>query len=448
MVNTLRLKFNNLISDKKFSEILTGSVWALAARVAATALALLTSIIVARLYGAETMGLLAMVKMFMILTTIFTVMGTNTSILRLIPEHVAKYSVTSAFRVYRKIQYFVVVVSILVGVLLFFTSDLVAVKVFSKPYLSFLFALAAVFVIFKSLVDLNTGAVRGLRMIRVFAFMQILPSAAMLLILAVITFVYGGPNSPVYAQIAAWGITAVVGVWAMNYVFRKRMQPDDMVQPMPLREILGISLPMLMTSSMNFVIGQTGVFFLGMFRTEAEVGYYAVAVKLATLTIFILQAINSMVAPKFSELYHKGEMDELFRVARKSTRLIFWTTVPILLVELVFGWPILGVLFGLEFTVAYPALVILVLGQFVNSISGSTNIFMNMTGRQKIFRNIIFLAAIVNVSCNLLLIPDFGIIGAAISAMLSVIFWNVATLVYMKLKLGRTTGYFPVFCNV
>jgi O-antigen/teichoic acid export membrane protein len=182
---------------------------------------------------------------------------------------------------------------------------------------------------------------------------------------------------------------------------------------------------------------------LAMFRSEAEVGYYDMAVKLSTLTTLILMSISSIAGPKFSELFHSGRMDELFYVAKKSTQLVFWTTTPVLFCLLLFGKPLLGHLFGSKFTVAYPSLVLLVIGQFLNSVSGSTGLFMNMTGQQNIFKNIIFGAAAINVSLNFFLIPKFGIMGAAFAAMASVIFWNITTLLYMKMKYGRTTGYFP-----
>jgi len=433
-----------LNSDRKFSEILIGSIFALSARVASTGLAMLASIVIARIYGAKAMGILAMINSFLALITIFAVLGTDTSILRLLPEHTARYSVTSAFHVYRKTQYFVAAISIVTGALFFLGSGLVAGKVFSKPHLSFFFGLAAIFVVFRSLMLLNTMAVRGLMLIRTFAFMQVLPPLAMLLILLAATVFFRNPNNPVYAQLAAWGITAVVGAWIMDRAFRNRMRPDDAVHSMGIKDIASLSFPMLMTTSMHFFTGQIGVIILGMFRSESEVGYYSVAVKLATLTAFVLQAINSMAAPKFSELYHTGRMDELFHVARKSTKLIFWTTAPILLVLVLLGRPILGLAFGNDFAVAYPAMVLLVIGQFVNSISGSTAHFMNMTGCQGVFRNIIFAAAVINVALSVVLIPRYGINGAALASMISLGYWNIRTLLFIKFKYGSTIGYFPL----
>ena len=109
----IKKKIHNLISDQRFSEILTGSAWALTGRVIATLLGFLFSVLVARLYGAETVGIVAVINSFLILVTILTLMGTQTSILRLIPEHLTKYSVTSAFRVYRKTENMVIGISLI-----------------------------------------------------------------------------------------------------------------------------------------------------------------------------------------------------------------------------------------------------------------------------------------------------------------------------------------------
>ncbi|WP_291318892.1 oligosaccharide flippase family protein [Desulfonatronospira sp.] len=85
MISFLRRKFHNLVSDEKFSEILRGSVWALGAKVLAALLGMVSYIIIARWYGAEVLGIVAVLQSFLMLATIFTVMGTKSSILRLIP---------------------------------------------------------------------------------------------------------------------------------------------------------------------------------------------------------------------------------------------------------------------------------------------------------------------------------------------------------------------------
>ncbi len=442
----IRIRLTNLFSDERFAEILAGSIWTFFAQIIATLLAMISSIYVARIYGVEMTGILALLASFVALATIFTVLGTKTSVLRLIPVHIKKHSVKSAFWVYRKTQYIVVCVSVLTGALGFVSSGWIATVVFSKPDLAPFIALAACFVVAKSILDLNTSAIRGIRLNRVFAVMHVLPDATKLLVLIVGGFLLAGQNIPVYALMASWLVPALVGVIIMQIAFGRMVRaghPSQAVQDLSVREILSISLPMLMTMSMAFIIGKSGVIILGIFHSEETVGYYAIAVTLSTMTAFILGAVNSMSASKFSELYHSEKLDELFHVAKKSTKLIFWATVPILVILLFLGKPLLSVLYGSTFVTAYPALVLLTIGQFINSISGATGMFMNMTGHQLAMRNIMVVAASINIAMNLLLTPRYGAIGAALSAMFSTIFWNVAVLVFIRRRYGQTLGYLP-----
>ena len=444
MITLLRSKLNNLTSDERFSEILIGSVWALSAKILAAGIALISSIVVARVYGAEIMGSLALVNSFVIMTTIFTDLGTKNSILRLIPEHINKYSICSAFRVYRKTLYLVCGVSLFTGSLLFLGADWIANSVFSKPQLTAFLTLGACFVIVKSVMDLNQSAVRGLGLNRVFAFMQLLPDLSKLIFLLTATYLFFNKNIPIYSLFASWLVTALAGIIVMQYAFKKRLDPSRIINNLPLKNILSLSLPMLMTTSMYFIIGKSGMIILGMYRPEAEVGYYSIATTLASLTVFALQAVNSMSAAKFSELHHSNKIDELFHVARKSAKLIFWATLPILLCFVIFGKSIITLFYGQAFSVAYPALFLLALGQFVDSISGSSGMFMNMTGHQIALRNIMASAAVINVILSLLLIPSYGMIGAAFACMISVSSWNIFTLIFIKRKYGRTTGYLPL----
>ena len=413
------------------------------ARVLGTGLALVLSVVVSRVYGAAAVGILAVMSSFLGLATIFTVLGTSTSILRLIPEQQVKYSPTSAFRLYRKTQYFVILVSVVTSTALFLASRPIAETVFGKPHLAPYLALASLFILFNSIMLLNTQAVRGLKLIRLFAFMQLVPTASNLLILLALPLFLVSPDNPVYAMLSSLAVTGVLGWIIMEIAFRRQMRPEDVVHALSVRKILSISVPMLLTATMSFIIGHTATIIIAMFRPEAEVGYFSVAVKLATLTSFALGAINSMAGPKFSELYHSGHMDELFHVAQRSAKLVFWTTVPILVFLAVLGRPFLILFFGGDFAAAYPSLLWIVGGQFVNSACGCTSMFMNMTGNERVYARIILISAVLNVAISFWLVPRAGIEGAAFSSMVSVSFLNIATLVYAKAKYGRTTGYFP-----
>jgi O-antigen/teichoic acid export membrane protein len=445
MLSLLRQKIHNLVYDKKFTEIFFGSTYTVSAWVISVSLSLLISIIVARFYGAKMLGIVAVLHTFYMLANILVSMGTNTSILRLIPEHVTKYSFSSALQVYRKIQFLVIIIALLFSIFIYNTSGLIANFVFSKPNLTFYFNLASLFLVFYSLMVLSNSAIRGLKLIRIFSVLTLLPNAFNLIILVLCIFVFSNKseNIPVFSLLGSFFLTWVLSSIILEISFRKKIRPNDIVKPNTIKEILVLSAPMLLSTSMTFVISQTGIIMIGIYKTEDEVGYYSLAIKLATLTTFLLSAVNKIAAPKFSELYYSGKIDELFYVAKKSSKLIFWISSPLLFILLFKGRYILSAIYGEEFTIAYVSMAFLVIGQFFNAMAGSNDIFMNMTGDQKTFSRTIMVAAAINVIINMVLVPGIGISGAAIASMLSLVFWNSFTLIYIKSKYGRTIGYFP-----
>jgi len=101
-------------------------------------------------------------------------------------------------------------------------------------------------------------------------------------------------------------------------------------------------------------------------------------------------------------------------------------------------------IFGNEFEIGKNTLIILAIGQFINAVSGSVGFLLNMTGKQRIFKNIFLIAVIINVVLNFILIPKYGMVGAAIATMISVAVWNIVSVVYIKLEFNIRTFYLPI----
>ncbi|MGA1863047.1 MATE family efflux transporter [Deferribacter thermophilus] len=117
------------------------------------------------------------------------------------------------------------------------------------------------------------------------------------------------------------------------------------------------------------------------------------------LLIFSFMSTLKIFIPKFAEFWGKGDIKGLAKVAQQSTKLIFWTSFPILLFFLIFPKPILGI-FGEEFKVGAIALMILTIGQFVNAAAGSVGYILQMTGHQKFHQNVVLIGAISNMILN------------------------------------------------
>ena len=155
-----------------------------------------------------------------------------------------------------------------------------------------------------------------------------------------------------------------------------------------------------------------------------------------------LMAINSIASPKFAEMYGKKDFDGLKKVVHQSTKMIFWSTLPLVILFFIFPDFLLGI-FGTEFKVGVTAFIYLSIGKLISAFSGSVGNLLQMTGRQIIFMNLLFVGAIINVVLNYLLIPIYGVNGAALASMVSLSTWNLTMVYFVKREFGFYTFYIP-----
>ncbi len=442
-MHRLRQRIQEKINaNQHIKEIVHGAGIIFTAKVLATFAGLATNLLIARYYGTEMVGLVAIINAVLAICMIFSLMGTDVAALRLIPEYLQKYSHASLLALQKKLLVIVLTLSAIMTVLLLLSSSLVSRVFLHSPDMQVYIVLVACFILVKSIATLNMETIRGLQSMKIYACMQGSSFVLNFVVLAILSLLFFQKNNPVAALFTAIFLTSLFLLFFAFRLPRKLEMTGQVDHHASYRSILTLSFPMFLTSVIFVVIYQSDTLMLGAFRTEAEVGVYTIALKLAVLTNFILISVNSTAAPKFSQIYHNGDLEELKVVAQASTRIAFWVIMPIILFSLVFGRQILG-LFGQEFRVGYSVLVILLVGQFVNVAAGAVGLFLDMTGHEKVFRNIVIFAGALNIVLNLILIPRYHLNGAAVASMLSIITWNVMASRYIKKEFGFSISYVP-----
>ena len=102
------------------------------------------------------------------------------------------------------------------------------------------------------------------------------------------------------------------------------------------KELLVISFPLLLGQSMMIIMGKVDLFMLANMTSSTQVGVYNIALKLSMLSYMGLMAVNSIAAPKFSEIHSSGDINGLKKIVQQSTKTIFWVSAPILLLLILF----------------------------------------------------------------------------------------------------------------
>lgn len=422
----------------------SGAGWIFLAKIIAMGFGLLFNILTFRWYGAETIGIVALITTLLVLVSSVGLMGISTSVLQFIPTHISMFSFGSARAVCKKSLLVILIFSCLISGMVALNADFFAIRIFSKPYLADYFLAASPFIVFQALLFFKTEVIRGLQSVKLYSAMLILPQGINLCLLVGLTGVLATTELPLYTCLSGIALSSLVGwaiVWAL---FNRKTEPNAPVSHVSTGTILRISLPMFTTTLVHFFIAYSGVMILGILRSVEEVAYFAVAIKFALLATLVVQAVNSVAGPKFAELFQIKNKQVLISYSKQSSQLVFYGSLPIILFLFLFGKVLLVQFFGNDFDAAHSALMILLCGQLVECSTGLPGMFLNMTGNQTALSKIMLFTALLNLVMNTVLIGPFGIIGAAIASVISLCFWKICSVFYIRRHFGFYFFYMPI----
>jgi O-antigen/teichoic acid export membrane protein len=196
------------------------------------------------------------------------------------------------------------------------------------------------------------------------------------------------------------------------------------------------SIPFGLSATMQLINGRTDILVLGIFWDDANVGIYRVAIQMATVVIFGLQAVNAIQGPHIAHLFATGQMQRLQKMITRSSQAVLAFALIVIIPILLFGKMIIRAVFGAAYEGAYVPLAILCVGQVVNASMGSVASLLNMTGHERDTTKIIMSAAALNIALNFTLAPRWGMIGVAIATSVTLITWNLV----MWRKVHQRTG--------
>jgi O-antigen/teichoic acid export membrane protein len=438
----MKEKFLNALQDKDFSELFKKGGLSFLIRIGGLVMGFLLTLIIAHYFGAKGLGDYVLSIVVLRIFTLFSKLGVDTFSIRFIASF-AKQDKWKSIQLFRnKIIRLLSISSLIFSLLMYYFSEDIANLVHAKVEHV---RLNAFFVLPMAFFMLHYQSLRGLKKIAEFSFFLRMAQATFSIIsIFIITQFFVDRNVPVYAYLSSLAIVSLLAfiVFFNSYNKIKRISDDEQIEELKYSEILKVSIPLMFAQSVQFIMAWTDKLMIGNMMGSEEVGIYFTAFKLSMFASIALMAINSIASPKFAELYGKKDFDGLKKVAHQSSKMIFLATLPLVLVFFVFPEFLLG-LFGEEFKVGVKAFVFLSFGKLISSLSGSVGNILQMTGKQVIFMNVLFVGAIVNVLLNFFLIPKFGINGAALASMISLSMWNLIMVYFVKREFGFYTFYIP-----
>lgn len=382
----------------------------------------------ARVLGAASWGAFSYALGIAAFLTIFSDIGINALITKETarnPELKNQYLSTAFFTKLGLLSIFVT------GVIIFFPF-LTNIREASAimPILIFVFA-------FDTLRDLGSALSRALEKMEIEAGINIFTNFAIAALGFLFLMLYPGSQSLAFAYALGSGL----GLAAIFYTLRSHFKDlfknfnKQLIKP-----LLATAWPFGLLGIMGAIMLNTDIIILGWLRPAAEVGYYSAAQKPIQLLYVLPALLATSIFPVMAR-FAKNEPEKAKNILEKYVSLTMLAAIPIAILGIIFAQPIMLLLFGPEYApgiMAFKILMATILIVYPSTLLGNAIFAYD---HQKSFIVFVAAAALSNAFFDLLLIPPFGIEGAAVATLIVQIITN--GLIWLKMKKINNLSVWP-----
>jgi len=380
--------------------------WLLSARVAGVLISLPMSVLLARVLGAEGKGVLSIVQLVAATAAALFNMGIGAAFI----YYAARREASGRDAVRLSVLLSFAITTMLLLVFSVGGERLSTALVGDARMWLVLLGVASVFpVLVAQLLNcfvVGSGSIRAASLINASAL-------AVQLIAYVLLWVFG-VLTPATA-VVVW-VVAVVGatlVWVRLSLQFRVSDVEAGVRAL-YRRIYRYGLTAWVSGSFTHVALRQDMFLLAYFKSPADVGVYSIAVTMAELSWFIPGSLNVVLMPKVA-----SERDGARDIALRLSRLTWLVTVVVAVAIWLLAIQIVPAVFGKEFTSSILPLGLLIPGVVGYSLASTAAAYVQGMGHPKDWAVAAGVNTVVNLSAGLVLIPRFGVAGAAIASSIS-----------------------------
>ena len=376
----------------------------------------LVKVYVARVLGAEQLGIYALGMTMVSLVQMAGMLGLHGTA----PRFVSAYNATGKFDELRgyltRSTGAIILLNLLWAVGLVLGGSWIARNLYHAPDLAQYIPLFAVLAVLGAVNVFYCQVLAGFKDIAKRTVITNFVGSPLVIALTVMLLALGtGMWGYLSAQIASSVVVVALLVAAARKLTPREARFSLAAVPPLGPEVKSMALAFLGMSALEFLVTQADKIMLGLYLNARVVGIYVLASTLSSFIPMILQSVNQIFAPVIADLHAQGRRDVLQKLFQTLTKWVVGLTFPLACVMIVFASRLMRI-FGPDFESGWPVLVIGAVGQLVNCGVGSVGFLLLMSGNQKRLIKVQFAMTVVSVVTNLSLIPTLGLVGAALAS--------------------------------
>lgn len=425
----------------KISKTLKDVQWSFVSLATASLSHLLLRIVLGRELGPDGLGIYTLVFTIYLFGMQFAAFGIGSALIKYVAEfsdekHLVKEYFSSGLLG-------ALVIGTLIAILLYIISDFVAVSIFHVQEMGDYLKYVSFCLPFIAIQKIVLGTLVGLRKMKIDALINIIQNT---FIFALSVYLVLFLDTNVKGAVLGFVVpTIFVSLLSIFFVKENFLIPSHIFID-TFREIIWFGFYFVLGNSIAMVNTQIDSLMVGHFLDTTNVGIYAVAAIIVQGISLIPNSVHKAVAPSIAYQYGKSEYSGTINLIEKTMFRVFVIVLLISLVLVIFGKSLILLLFTSDFIYSYSPLLILMVGYLIYAPVHSVDCALLSIGKVNIIYKIALFCGFLNILCNVILIPKYGINGAALATTISIILLCMLKLYFIKkyvldLKTNQTNEY-------
>jgi O-antigen/teichoic acid export membrane protein len=318
---------------------------------------------------------------------------------------------------------------ICVGIVLFFGSSFIANNIYNDSELVNVLRAFAIAIPFSAISIILLFSTQGFQVMQYKVYVkELIEPVSRILIFSFLYFL----GWELFGALIAFVLSVVIGTF-MAFLYLKKVFPSFFSKKMSrifeTKELLHFSWPLFFVGFFYLSILWMNTLLIGYFLFPDDVGVFGAAHSLAMLGLLVVNAFVSIFAPVISDLSNRKQYEKLKSLFKGITKWILTLSLPIFILMIYYAEDIIRLTYGEKFIQGASVLVILSIALLINSFIGSSGLLTAMSGKPKIELVNLGIVLFINAILSVMLIPRYGIQGAAYATLGAFILLNLLRII-------------------
>jgi len=427
------------------ARLASGTAWAFAGRLLAAPISIGIAALSSRVLDPGELGTYLLAANIVGIVVALASLGQDLVIVRFAAEEVAASQADRVGPLVRRVACIVAIASGIAALAWFAGGGDVIVRMVEADGLSAAAGLVALWILALAQLHLAAEVFRGMydiRLATLFAASGQSPgiAAGSILVAGLLVLSQLSPRPGLGAVITVTVLATSVSALAAAWLLARRLGASLLRGGgKSSRDLLSTGVPLWVSKVSLLVLLQADLLILAACRPQAEVAVYGVASRLVVVAGIPLAIANSFLPPMIAELNYAGKTKTLERLLRGSATITALPAALVLMTFIVWGRPLLTLLYGAQYRIAWLVLVILGTGKLINVIMGSCGQALSMTGHERAAMGITVLSGVAAVAAAFALGNAYGAVGVAVAMAGGMVLQNALRLGFARKYLGLWT---------